>query len=96
MQLELQLASQTTRVSDLELASREAITAAAAAQLREEELTNRMVQLSGQLMGAKDAAARQVADAVAAALQGVSQQIAVAEVRSQDFHQHLPIGPGSC
>jgi hypothetical protein len=81
LQLEVQLASQTTRLSELELAGREAIVAAAANRVREQELMNRVSQLTLQLAGVQGATARQVADAVAAALEDVGQQITDAEVR---------------
>lgn len=80
LQLEVALASQTTRLADLELAGKQAVTVAAAAHAREKDLTRRVLELEGQLASAEDVAARQSADAVAAALEGVSQQIASAEV----------------
>jgi hypothetical protein len=80
MQLEMQLAAQVTRLSGLQQASRDSDAAAADAKLQEEELTNRVLHLMEQLSSSADSAARQVAEAVAAALEGASQQISDAEV----------------
>jgi hypothetical protein len=84
LQLEVHLAAQVARLSDLELTGRQSAAAAAASNTREEELKSTVLQLTDQLSSAADSAARQVAEAAAAVLEGASQQISAAEV--SEYH----------
>lgn len=82
LSLEVRLASQTTRLADLELTGSEAAAAAAAALGREAALTQRLAELEAQCAVAEEAAARSEEGAVAAALEGVAAQISDIEVKT--------------